>query len=223
MKVECILRMARLHYQVVERNNPRKASNNKLPFIRDGDAIVEDSSLIIDYIQKKYRLNFNRHLSPSQIAISQAFQIMLEDHLYWAALYARWIDAENWPKLEQHYFSTLPPGIRQIIAYFARKRLHREVYEHGLGRHDKATIYAFGIKDISALAVYLDGKDYFHGDSPSSIDATVFSYTGNILVSPFNSPMKECLREHDNLVAYTQRMYSCYFPELSEVAFPQNG
>ncbi len=214
MKLECYLRMSGLEYQVVTCNDPRKAPNNKLPFIRCDGQTIGDSTLIIQFLENKYNLNTDAHLDDTQRAISQAFLVMLEHHLYWAALYSRWIDNDNWPQLKAHYFGKLPPGVRQLAAYFVRKRLHTEVYEQGLGRHDKSVIYDLALQDIDALARYLGDKDYFHGTTPSLIDAAVFSYVGNILVAPFTSPMKNQMLEYANLVAYSQRMYARYFPEL---------
>lgn len=185
MKLECFLRLAKLDYQVVDLTNPRQGPKGKGPYIEDGEVRMGDSSLIIDYLQEKHSIDLDAGLSPEQRAISAAFQTLIEEHLYWVIVYNRWIDERNWPNVSKLFFGRLPPLLRQTVSAIARSMVHRQLHAQGMGRHTAEEIYAFGVRDITAIADYLGDKPFMHGASPSLIDACAFATVANILEPPF--------------------------------------
>ena len=59
MKGEMLLKLAGLEYQTNTRGFG-KAPKGKLPYIRDGETLVADSTLIRLYIEQKYSFDFDR-------------------------------------------------------------------------------------------------------------------------------------------------------------------
>lgn len=99
----------------------------------------------------------------------------------------------------------IPNPMRKIVFSSVKKEVVTALNHQGFGRHSREEIYAFGIADIRAAANYIDDKQFFFGDEPSSVDASVFAGLFNILVPPMDSPPKTELKTHENLVAYCDR------------------
>lgn len=212
MKVETWLRITGLEYRSVYEDDPRKGPLGKLPSIVDGNVTVPDSTLILDHLEQAYEVCLDDHLTDEELAISHAFQRMLEEHLYWACVYNRWVDS-NWPEVKQAAFGNLPPVVRDIVPAIVRRKLTADLKAQGLGLHEQETIYEFACRDIQAVAVYLAEKPYFMGDQPSTIDAILFAFLSGIIKTDLPSPMRDFCCEYDNLMSYHQRLGKQYFPD----------
>lgn len=210
MKLETYLRMAGLRYRI-EHADVRKAPKHKLPYIDDDGRIVADSGFIVDYLIARYGDPLDAALTPAQRAQALALRRLMEEHLYWALAYARWIPLANWHITKRAYFGFMPWGVRQIVPELIRKKVHRDLHGHGLGRHREAEIYALGCADLSALSDALGSQAYFLGSVPTSVDATAFAWLANVLSVPIESPMKAHAQTLTNLVDYSARMHTRYF------------
>ena len=128
MKSEVQLKMAGVPYKF-EHAAPPAAPKGKIPFIRTGAHRVGDSTFIRAHVEREYGFDFDKGLSAEQRAASWAVERMLEDHLYFAILHARWLDDENWDKGPKHFFDGAPQG----VAEGARESVRQTLYSHGLG------------------------------------------------------------------------------------------
>ena len=61
----------------------RVSSKGKTPCIIYEGKEIADSQLIIEYLNKEKGVDLNAHLTEEQKAIAWAYQIMVEEHLYW--------------------------------------------------------------------------------------------------------------------------------------------
>lgn len=211
LKVETWLRMAELPYTPKYESNPRKGPKGKFPYLHDGNEVVSDSSVIIEYLTKKYDIKLDEGLTGEQLGLSHAAKILMEDHLYWAIVYSRWIDTDYWPITKKNFFATLPPGVKQILPIAAQNQVKRDLHGQGLGRHSKQDIYRFAEQDINALAYLLGEKSFFLGEKPTSIDAVAYGSLANIWVPPLDTPLKKAMGKHPNLVKFVQRMKEKYW------------
>ena len=96
-KAEVLLKMAELPYRS-DTTGFKKAPKGKLPYIDDGGEIISDSTFIRWHLERKYNIDFDRGLSAEQRSIAWAFEKMMEDHLYWAVVHARWMDDLNFAR-----------------------------------------------------------------------------------------------------------------------------
>ena len=64
---------------------------------------------IIAMLEKQHQLNLDQHLSAEQKAIACAFIRLCEDSLYWAGLYSRWVDKDNYSWKKEFIGSTKLP------------------------------------------------------------------------------------------------------------------
>ncbi len=97
MKTEVQLKMAGLPYRW-ERAAPPSAPKGKIPYIEDEGVLIADSTFIRLHIETAYGIDFDRRLSPEQKAMAWAAERVLEDHIYFALLQARWMDDANFAK-----------------------------------------------------------------------------------------------------------------------------
>jgi len=211
MKLETYLRMANLPYEVINVKDPRKAPKGKLPCISiDGEKIA-DSSFIIAHLQKTYNITLDNHLNATQKAQALTMRRLIEEHLYWAIVYSRWIDEKNWPTTNKVFFANLPAPMKYLVPFIVRKITQRALYEQGMGRHTQEQIYQLAVDDLQALNVLLGQQQFFFGDEPSSIDASAYAFLANILQSPIASPLQNYVKSQTSLVNYCARMKEKYF------------
>jgi glutathione S-transferase len=84
LKVDAYMRMANIEYQnIPDDSNIRKAPKGKLPFMTDRDKTIADSEFIIAYLQEKYQVKLDAHLSAEQKATAYLFGKSLDENLYW--------------------------------------------------------------------------------------------------------------------------------------------
>ena len=212
-KIETYLRMAEIDYQIVP-VLPLVGPKGKLPYIEDSGRSIGDSRFIITYLKSSYQ-DLDKALNNAELATSVAMQRLLEEHLFWAALYSRWqYTDENWQINKQAIFGGLPPVLRDVIAHRTRRKIQRQIYGHGTGRHQAEEIFALGKQDIDALSATLDNKKYFLGDQPTTLDASAFGLLINIIDCPIESPLKEYGLEKKNLSNYVDRIKHEFYPNL---------
>lgn len=212
-KIETYLRMASIDYEI-KPALPIGAPKGKLPYIDDNGKILGDSRFIVAYLKSTYQ-DLDEGLSSVESATSVAMQRLLEEHLFWAALYSRWhYTDENWQINKQAIFGALPPVIRDIVASRTRQKIRRQIYGHGTGRHQTDEIFALGKQDIDALSATLGSNPYFLGDRPTTLDASAFGLLINIIGCPIESPLKEYGSAQNNLVNYVDRIKRAFYHDL---------
>lgn len=211
MKVETYLRMAALPFECPRGADLRKAPKGKFPYIEDRGRIIADSSFIIDYLKSTYGDLLDGWLDPGQRSVALAFQRLLEENTYWAVLYTRWVEAAGWRLTKSAFFDPLGVPLKWIVAPVARRAMCRELHGHGMGRHSREEIYSIGKRDIAAVAVYLGDKPFFMGAQPSTIDATVYAFVANVIMTPLEHELRYHATQYSNLVEYCARMKGAYF------------
>lgn len=210
-KVETYLRMVGLQYRT-RGGDPRKNPKGKIPWIEDDGRFVADSSDIIDYLKAKYGDPTDGGLTAEQTALGLMVRRTLEEHLYWAVVYARWIEEDGWKYTAEFFRKILPPVVGGLLLnHVFRKQVRKELHHHGLGRHHRDDIYRRAGEDTDAAATLLGDRDYLLGDAPTSFDCSLFALTSAVLLHPAEHPLKARMAGHANLVAYTERMHARYF------------
>ena len=211
MKVENYLRMAGLQYEIAPNASHFKAPKGKLPYIEDGAKVVADSSFIIEYLKSAYGDALDAKLTPLESAQAVAFKRMMEENLYWALAYSRWMEPQGWEATKAEFFKPVPALLRGPVSALARRGIARQMWGHGIGRHNREEVYSIGRADLTALAGFLGNKPYFMGESPTSLDATAYAFLANIILVPLDSVLKQHAMKYPKLEAYCQRMRARYY------------
>ncbi|MEJ0040961.1 MAG: glutathione S-transferase family protein [Rhizomicrobium sp.] len=213
MKTEVQLRMAGISY-ARERAAPPQSPKGKVPFIADDGVLIADSTFIRYHLEEAHGADFDGALTAQQKAVAWAAERMLEDHLYFALLHARWIDDANFAKGPAHFFDGAPDGVREGARAQVRAYLHGQ----GLGRHTPDEIVWLAARSLKSLSRLLDDQRFLLGDDPCGADATAFAMLAGILTPFFESGLRDAALRHDNLVAYGERMMRRYYPDFESAA-----
>jgi glutathione S-transferase len=212
IKTEVQLKMAGLVYDRASAIPPQ-APNGKLPFINDHDEVVSDSTFIRAHIEHKYGVDLDEGLDACQRAQSWAIERMLEDHLYFAMVWFRWIDPENFAKGPAHFADGAPEAGRAQLRQDMQARKAVELHAQGMGRHAPARIAVLGERSIDALAQLLGDKPWLMGETHSGVDAAAFGILACVATPFFDTPLRRAVEAHPNLIAYVARMMQRYYPE----------
>ncbi len=215
MKLETVLRMAQIPYEVVTTRNTRRGPKGKLPFIEDQGKLIADSALIIHHLKNKHGLNLEKNLSPQQKATGLAFSRMLEEHFHWAMIFSRWIDPQSSPQFLKIVLGPLPAPLRIVAKTMICRRISNNLYAQGLGRHQPDEIYRLALEDLDAVATFLENKSFLLGEEPCLWDASAFSYLANLVYVRIPSPLQQAAEGFPQVLAYCDRMMARYFPEFS--------
>ncbi len=218
MKLETYLRLANLRYQTVTLKSLRASPTGKAPFIDDGGQAIADSGLIIAHLEAKHGHPVDGRLTLAQRAESLALQRMMEEHLYWVAVYMRWVDPETraaWKPHLREMFG-LPAWLTPLIARLSARGIAKVLRSQGVGRHPPEGIWRMGIADVQAMAHWLGQRPWGFGETPTVIDACLAAFIGNILKTPWENPLTAATRKHTNLVSHTERLMARCFPELAD-------
>jgi len=209
VKVEAYLKLAGIPYETLSgAQYLRTAPKGKLPYIEDNGAIVPDSGFILPYLKETYGKDIDSHLGSADKAVAHAFIEMIDEHLYWVLVHARWALDHNAKTLHRLFFAGIPFPLDKLIARKARNDIKQALYKQGIGRHSGEEITEKGNRDLKALSDFLGDKDYFFGDKPTTLDISAYALLAQfILISEFSAPIFDKAKSYDNLVAFTKRLH----------------
>jgi glutathione S-transferase len=213
-KTEVQLKMAGLPYRK-ERARPTASPKGQLPFVEDDGEAIADSTFIRAHLEGKYGFDFDAPLSLQDRARAWAFERLIEHHLYWAMVGARWVDPENFAKGPAHFFDAAPEHLREKLREDAQFRVAENYLLSGLGRHAPDEDIDLAVRSLFALSVQLGDKPYLMGNSPCGTDATAFGALSGILTPFFSSQLRERTERFENLTAYVDRMMQQYYPDFA--------
>lgn len=215
VKTLTLMKMSGLEH-TVEAADVRKAPKSKLPYINDNGQIIADSSFIKMHLENAHGVDFSGGYDEKDLAVGWSVEKMLEDHLYWIVVDARWMDDENFNKGPRMFFDKMPASARPLIVWMVRKEIRRNLWGQGLGRHSASELLQLAEKDFAALAAILGDKPYLLGDRPCGFDASCYGFASGAMVPLFDHSTTAAARQHPNLVAYCERMREEFFPELTQ-------
>ena len=61
---------------------------------------------------------------------------------------------------------------------------------------------------MSALAILIPQRGYVHGAQPTSIDAAIYGFIANIYFYDIDTPLKQFVTEHDNIVRHCRAIHA---------------
>jgi glutathione S-transferase len=200
LKVFAFFKLTRVPFAHEHIFDASAAPRGQLPYIIDDGEMIGDSDAIIAHLIGKYRLTIDDGLTGAQRDTRHLVIRMLDD-LYWVMSYSRWKDEAFWPSfrdaLRREHPSLTEEGLRKAQVFNSQR-----YYYQGIGRYAPAAAYARGIADLQILANLLSANDYMFGQSPTSIDACIYGFIANILFYPIETPLRQFVVSHPNLVRH---------------------
>lgn len=214
MKTETQLKMAGLPYEK-DFTGFAAAPKGMLPYIKDGDAVIADSTFIRTHLEWSYSFDFDAGLDVPQRALAWAVERMIEDHLGWASAKGRWLDPVNFEKGPAHFFDDAPAAIREKLKAETQAKIADNLRAHGIGRHSDEDILFLGTRSLYSLSSLLGDKPYLMGEKPCGTDATAFGMLAVIMNPFFDTELRKAAESHANLRLYVDRMMARYYPDFA--------
>ncbi len=214
LKTHVQLMMSGLPFDVGQ-GGRETAPKGKLPYIADDGVLVGDSTLIRDHLERRHGVDLDAGLSPREKAVAWSVEKMLEEHLYWAIVLARWADDANFAKGPALFFEAVPAPARESVRAAGRKGVLANAEAQGLARHSGEELDTMSARSLSALAELLGQGPYLMGDKPCGADATAFAFVAAASTPYFEATVRRQVEGHPNLVAYRDRMMGQYFPAFA--------
>ncbi len=210
-KALVLLKMSGLPFET-DTGGFRRAPRGKLPYIRDGEAAVSDSTLIRLHLEQRHNIDFDAGLTPEQRGIAWAAEKMCEDHLYWFVVQARWLDGENFERGPASFFAGVPAPLRPFIKSMVRRQIRRNLHGQGAGRYSLEERTLLADRGFASLSAILGDKPYLMGERACGADATVFGFVAGALCPVFDTPLRSKAEAYPNLRDYCTRLTQQYFP-----------
>lgn len=211
-KAELLLRLAGLNFRTEIWQDHKAFSKGKLPVLKDGEELIEDSEFIRLHIAKKYGETLDSTLTQEAIAIGHALIRMFEERTIFGLITGRWIDDAGWAITEEAFFGELPAGEREQVGTTIRNQNSEFLKGAGFGRHSRSEQITLLKADIAAAASLLGNRPWFFSEEPTYLDAAIFPQIANYYAAPIPTFMREIVGSHDNLVAYVERGLERWYP-----------
>jgi glutathione S-transferase len=217
MKLETYLRMSGLEHTVVSATGLGRSPTGKAPFVDIDGQVMADSGLIINHLERTHGHPVDGKLTLAQRAESLALQRLIEEHLYFVALYARWVDPDHTSARRKVMGEIIgmSPFMMRFMGGFIERGIMKSLRAQGLGRHPAETIWQMGIADIQALAHWLGNRAWGFNDTPTTFDACLASIVANVARTGWSNPLVAATLKHGNLVEHADRVMQRYFPEYA--------
>jgi glutathione S-transferase len=206
LKVYTFLKLARLPFTHEHIFDASAAPRGQLPYIVDDGETVGDSEAIIRHVTRKYRVNMDEGLTPPQRDMNLLITRMLDD-LYWVMSYSRWKDERFFPAFSAALLSEHPRLTMDGLEK-ARELNAQRYYFQGIGRYEPDAAYMRGIADLRVLANLVPAAGFVHGAKPGSIDAGIYGFIANIYFFDIDTPLKEFVVAHPNLVRHCTEIHA---------------
>jgi glutathione S-transferase len=190
------------------------APKGKIPYIKDGDAMLGDSYFIKRHLETRYKTDFSGGYSVNLLAQGWAVERMLEEHLYFLSVYERWMVAENFEKGPRQFFNMAPAVIRPIVRAAIKRKVRTMLTAQGLGRHTAAERLELGRGDVDCVATLLGNNAFLLGKTMCGADATVFGSLLSASSPYFNTELGTYIRARPKIMDYLARMKSQFYPDF---------
>ncbi len=214
VKAEVLLKMAGVAYQTAA-GVFAKSPKHKMPYIDDDGLILGDSTFIRWHLEAKHGVALDGSLSPLEKANAWAYEKLVEEHLYFAIVDARWSDDKDFERGPAVFFNAAPAPIRPFVKWMIRRKVRQNLQSQGMGRHSRAEIVRLATADLDAIATFLADKPWLMGAEPCGSDATVWAFVNSALCPHFDNAVRAAGERHANLVAYSERGARRWFPDLA--------
>lgn len=199
-------------------NNPFKTPHGSLPVFQHENECLTKFGEISAYLRKNnHTADFE--LSPKQCAEAFAYSHLIYEKLVPALQFVWWIDSKNFIEFTRPLYAKLLPF--PLNFYYPgqyekhAKQLAMSLYpeEDDLSVIETA-VYRQADECLCLLATKLGEKEFFFGQSPSSLDAVVFAHLAPLLKAPLPSAaLQNHLKACTNLTRFVGRVLQRYFPK----------
>ena len=161
-----------------------------IPYIELNGEQFTDSSLIIQMLEKRFT-NIDQELSLEQRSVSHLATVMVEHFTAQTGFYYRYglhmREFVTRLQLEEFYASG---GMIRVWTLVQPLITRLRSFMSGVSRQEQSVVWDQASQDLQALSTLLGDKQYFHGDSPTTIDCMIFGHLAQFLYIDIGFPQK---------------------------------
>ncbi|MEL6342513.1 MAG: glutathione S-transferase family protein [Myxococcota bacterium] len=191
--------------------SPVQGPRQKLPYLKRPDGtIIADSWNIRQHLVAEEGLQ----LSPAPGGT--ALRRLVEEHLYFAQVYFRWM--RHGPEIKSTLFAEVAWPIRPLVYQMVRRNVVRTLYGQGIGRRPESEILAVVRDDLDALEEAIEGRTFLGGSALAAVDLSVHGLLDQLVTSTFADPFIQAVKERSSLVAYHRRVDTRVYPGAADEA-----
>ena len=136
-------------------------------------------------------------------------------------VYCRWLSdygATARKKLFAKLFGHLFCPLRHLAVYRVRRKIIRDLWSQGMGRHSEQDLFEIAERDLLAVSKILGPKKFLFGEIPCLADVALFAFIAasawDCPESPFGVLIKSKAK---NLDGHARRMKELYYPDWDKL------
>jgi len=215
LKLETFLRMTKIPYE--NEYGMTFSKKGKMPWIEFNGREIADSNFCIRFLMKEFRVDVDSHLNLTERAIGHTVRTMLEENTYWSLAYYRWF-TDFAVGMREKLFGHLFPPLKYLIFYMVQRKVGKDLWNHGIGRHTEQELFKIAERDLLAVSEILGPKKFVFGDKPCLADAGLFAFIAGSAWDCPESPFAELTKTKlKNLEKHAQRMKELYYPDWDKI------
>jgi glutathione S-transferase len=206
LKVFAFLKLCGVEFRHEHVIDTAQAPRGQLPYLLDGEQAIGDSDTIIAHLIRRRALTIDDRLTIAQRDTHLLVRRTLDD-LYWVMSYSRWKDERFWPLFRDAFLAAYPSA-SEVELNAARDFNFKRYHYQGIGRYESEAAYARGLADLGVLARLLPALGFVFGTTPTSLDAAVYGFVANIYFFEIDTPLRQFITAHSNLVAHCRAIHA---------------
>ncbi len=149
---------------------------------------------------------------------------MIEDHLLFLLAAEAYVYHGG-----KHFVTHYPPGLIPLPSFVTKflfavvfKRINKKnLYNQGLGRHERHEQQKMGLSALQALSDILGDNKFLMGDQPCEEDCTLFAFIcWPLLCCTDDNIYNIEIKKFPRLMAYFERMKEVYWADWKEMRHP---
>ncbi|PFX22720.1 failed axon connections homolog [Stylophora pistillata] len=216
LKLETFLRMTKIPYE--NEYGLKFSKKGKIPWIEFNGQEIADSNFCIQFLKKEFKVDIDSHLNANEKAIARTVRTMLEENTYWTLVYYRFFTPSFAERAREILFGHLIMPIKYLVYYMIKRKVKKDLWSHGIGRHSEQEVYGIAERDLLAVSEILGQKKFLFGEKPCLADVAVFAFVCGATLECPQSPFAELTKSKaQNLQKHAQRMKELYFPDWDDI------
>jgi hypothetical protein len=218
-RVENYLRMLNIKY--VKRTSLTLSENprHKMPYANIYGEMIDDSSRIIETLQRKLDIDPHDGLTQKQIATGTMLRTLLSDAFYFVMLHALVDTQAGHLTIREILQDNIAfPPLRSLFYRYMITLEHANTWGQGYGRYPESIVVEKGFQQMQAVSVLLGENKFILGTTdPTVYDTDLYAFLSVCFFLPSNIQNKwiqAIKRKFGNLLAHAERMQALLYPEF---------
>ena len=179
------------------------SKTGKFPALKDGDTVVQDSTDILEYLDKAYPDKLVRPSDAAGAALAHVFEEWADESLYFYEMTARLAWEHNLESGLDEFAATMPGVPRDQLKKMILEGVGQLTATQGVGRKPHEVVVNDIQRHFTALDTLLEGKDWLIGDRVTTADLAVVSQVNALL---YAQEAQDCLAKTTNIQPWLERV-----------------